>query len=270
MGSRHWDITGVSEDLQLGIGGPRLIDDAGVVKVRNLTNTDYARLKAAPPTDENDVVTLKYLRTRADVVVTGQINGGAPPAAGVQGRVFICTTTGGGYLVNRLYYDTGVAWEIIPEIEGLVIRISDALSGGAVEFLADHIYLWDADGAAWVDGGPSTLTLSGVLQRRSVDLAYTDAGVVNVGSALPANARVLGVKLGVTQAFNGAGPTLTVGDAGDADRFMTVDQCDLTEASVQVTDTSHLYSLSTQVTATLSAAGASAGMVNLIVIWAQA
>jgi hypothetical protein len=269
MGSRHWNLTGVNGDVQLGEGGPRLIDDGGVVTVRNATNSAYARFKAAMPSDEDDVVTLKYLRTRADVVVVGQINGATPPAAAVVGRVFVCTTTGGVYTVRRLYYDTGTRWEEIPGIEGLTMRVTDALAGGTVEFLADHMYVWDADGGTWVDLGPATLTLSGVVQRRTVDFTYATASPVAVGAALPASARVLEVKLNVTQAFNGAGPTLTVGDAGTPDRFIALDENDLTEVSVQCTDASHLYSLSTQVTATLSATSATTGVANLTVLWVQ-
>lgn len=270
MGSRHWNLTGVSSDLQLGVDGPRLIDVGGHVEVRDATNVAYARVKAAEPVDEDDVVTLRYLRTRADVIVTGQIDGSAPPAAGTLGRVFVCSTTGGAYTVNRLYYDNGVDWEEIPQIEGLAMRVTDALTGGSVEFLADHVYIWDADGVQWVNVGPATLTLSGVVQKRSVDFTYDTASPINVGSALPASARVLEVKLNVSQAFNGAGPTLTVGDAGVPDRFMTVEENDLTEVALHCADASHVYSLSTQVTATLSAAGATTGTANLTVLWVQA
>jgi hypothetical protein len=72
MGSRHWTLTGVSDDLQLGEGGPRLIDAGGVVQVRDAAGTAFTRLQAAAPSDEDDVVTLKYLRTRADGVVLGR------------------------------------------------------------------------------------------------------------------------------------------------------------------------------------------------------
>lgn len=269
MGSRYWNLTGVSDDLQLGADGPRLIDAGGIVQVRNAANTAYARLKAAMPTDKDDVVTLKYLRTRADVVVVGQIHGATPPAAGSGGRVFVCTTTGGAYTARRLYYDTGAAWEEIPAIEGLTMRVTDALTGGTVEFLADHLYVWDADGASWVDLGPATLTLSGVVQKRDVAVTYETASPVSVGAALPASARVLEVKLDVTQAFDGSGPTLTVGDAGTPARFMALDENDLTEVALQCADASHLYSLSTQVTATLAAPDATTGAASLTVLWVQ-
>jgi hypothetical protein len=168
-----------------------------------------------------------------------------------------------------LYYDTGAAWDEIPEIEGLTMRVTDALAGGVVEFLADHMYVWDADGADWVDLGPATLTLGGVVQKRSVDFTYATGSPFGIGTALPASARVLEVKLNVSEAFDGAGPTLTVGDAGAPDRFMALDENDLTEVAVQVADASHLYALSTQVTATLAAPGAATGAANLTVLWVQ-
>jgi hypothetical protein len=270
MGSRHWNLTGVSDDLQLGVDGPRLIDAGGFVEVRDATGTAFARLKAGDPVDEDDVVTLRHLRTKADVIVTGQIDGSAPPAAGTLGRVFACTTTGGTYTVNRLYYDNGVEWEEIPPIEGLAMRTTDALTGGTVEFLADHVYIWDADGAQWVNVGPATLTLGGVVQKKTVDFTFASAGTIGVGTALPASARVLEIKLNVLQAFDGGGPTLTVGDAGVPDRFMTVEENDLTEVALHCTDASYLYSLSTQVTATLVAPGATVGAANLTVLWVQA
>lgn len=86
-------------------------------------------------------------------IVTGQINGGSPPAPAVSSTIYICTTAGGVYQLNYLYQSDGSSWVELSLTEGLLMVVTDELTGGTVEFAADRIYLWDADGLVWVELG---------------------------------------------------------------------------------------------------------------------
>jgi hypothetical protein len=130
--------------------------------------------------------------------------------------------------------------------------------------------MWDAEGGTWVDIGPSTITAAKQVLQRTVDIDYTDTGANNVGAAVSANGRVSGIWINVTQVFNGTTPTLTVGDAGDADRFVTTAEVDLKTVGLYKLDASHLYSVSTQVTATLVPDSSTTGAVNVTLHYAEA
>lgn len=270
MATKNYGLVGVGSSVELGKGGARIKSTGGVVEARNTGDSAYAILRGAHPVDENDLVTLRYLKTKGDVAVTGQINGGAPPAAGTPGRVFICTTTGGTYTVNYLYYDDGSAWvEVVPS-NGQSMVVTVDLTGGAVEFLGDNAYLWDLETTSWVNIGPAVSSHSKQLQQRTVDIAYTDSGALNVGAAVSANGRVLSVYINVTQVFNGTVPTLIVGDAGDTDRFVLTTEVDLKTVGVYKLDMAHLYSVSTQVIATIAPDGSTTGAANVTLVYAEA
>lgn len=275
MSSKHYGVTGVSDNVELGTGGAKVrsVTDGATkaVEARNNLDNAYVKIRADHPVDPNDVVTLQYLRTKGDVIVTGQINGGSPPAAGVVGRVFVCTTTGGSYTVTRLYYDNGASWTHVGPAEGQSMAVTDALSGGAIEFLADHAYLWDLDSTIWVDLGPSAgSSESKHVVQRSVDIAYTDSGAINVGAQISANGRVTSILISVTTVFNGTAPTLTVGDAGDASRLVAAADVNLKVVGIYTLDVSHKYASLTQVTTTVTPDSSTTGAANVTLLYAEA
>lgn len=250
MASKHYELSGVSSDVELGKRGPRLKVESGTIAHRNQDDDAYVIARGAHPVDDNDLVTKYYLETRADVRVTGQIDGGSPPAAGTAGRIFICTTAGGAYTLGYLYRDDGTQWvEIVPG-EGLVIAVTDALTGGTDEYEADHLYIWDADNTEWDDLGPSPTPTSTVKTAR-LSIVYTDTGA-NLVVNIPANAIVTKVMLNVTQAWDDSNPTVEVGDATDADRLMTALGNDLAKVGLYVVDAGYLYGAATDVNITLA------------------
>lgn len=270
MATKNYGLTGIAGTVELGKGGAKLKNSSGAVEARDTTDMSYAVVRGADPVGLDDFVTLRAFRTQGGSPVTGQINGGAPPAAGTPGRFYVCTTTGGGYTVKYLYFDNGISWiEFIPAA-GKVINVTVDLTGGALEFDGDHAYMWDAEGATWVDIGPSMAPTSKNVLQRTVDIAYTDSGVINVGAEVSANGRVSGIWINVTQTFNGTTPTLTVGDGGDADRFVTTDEVNLKATGVYKLDASHLYSVLTQVTATLVPDSSTTGAANITLYYAEA
>jgi hypothetical protein len=271
MTSKHYDVNGLNATVELGKGGPKVTNASGVIEARDQAGTAFAKVRADHPVGPNDVVTLKYLQTKGDVTVLGQITGGSPPAASVEGRMFICTTTGGLFTVNNLYYDTGLAWEEVVPSEGLSMVVTDALTGGTVEFTADHAYLWNLDGTEWVDIGPSAAaSLAKIVKTREASLAFGTSSPLNIGTTIPQYGRVLRVCVNVTQAFNGTVPTVEIGDAGDTNRYMTVDENNLKATGVYWSDTFYMVASATQLIATYVADTSSAGACTVFVEWSEA
>lgn len=254
MPSHDYGMVGIGPNVELGKDGVRVKDNAGVLEARDNADANYVIMRGGHPVGENDLVTLRYLRTRADVRVTGQIDGGSPPAAGTPGRVFICTTAGGVYNLKSLYYDNGATWEEIVPGEGLTIQVTDDLTGGTDEYVADHHYIWDADGSTWLDLGPNpgeTETVKG----KPITLLHTDIGA-NLIKNVPSGAYAVRVKVNVTQVFDGTNPYLEVGDAADPDRHMTSTQQNLGKVGLYKTEALYLYGVATDVNATLTIGGA--------------
>jgi hypothetical protein len=267
MPSKHYDVVGIGSNVELGKGGPRVKDNAGVVEIKNNADNALAVIRGASPVGDDDLVTKRYMETRAQVFVTGQINGGAPPAV-VNGAIYICTTAGGAYTLKRLYRGEGGSWVDVfggNPPEGLTMKVTDALSGGTDEYSADHIYVWDEDGTTWVDVGPDPTGTNNTKTAR-VSLTHLNTGANNIGSALPNNAVVLRVTAYVDQIFDGTTPVLEVGDAGDADRHMTTAENDLLTVGKYITDTYHLVTANNQLLATLTIGGVpTQGSVHIIV-----
>ena len=255
MTSKNYGQTGVAGNVEFGKEGPRIRDDAAgaAMGVRNQADDDYIPLRVGAPVNENDAVSKKYLETRADVRVTGQIDGGSPPAPSTPGRIFICTTAGGSYTLKYLYRDSGTSWEEIIPGEGLTIRVTDDLTGGTDEYIADHIYLWDADNSIWKDMGPNPAE-SDVIKGHAIEFDYTDT-VINLIRNVPSGARALRVKISVTQIFDGVNPEAEVGDAVDPDRLMPANENNLKRVDVYVSEVLYLYGSATDVNLTLTIGG---------------
>ncbi len=150
---KNYGQNGVGQDVQLGKNGLRTIATGdSVLSVRNKDNTDFAQVAIAPATADEHAVTLKQMKTRFDVRVVGQIDGGTPPAV-VNGQVYICTTTGTTFTEGRLYYGVSGAWEEKEPADGCVIMVTTALTGGDLEMTAEHQYQWDLDTTSWIDLG---------------------------------------------------------------------------------------------------------------------
>lgn len=267
MPSKNYGQNGIGATLEIGKGGPKLKNSSGVLEARNNADDAYAIMRGLSPVNDNDLVTLEYLRTLGDVRVTGQINGGAPPAV-VNGAVYIVTTAGGGYGLKELWYGKGGSWEQITVPEGLTIVVTDALTGGTDEYESDHVYIWDEDNTEWDGVGPAP-GVSKVEKNIRATIAFGDSGANNVGDPVDTDGITNRFLVNVTQAFDGSAPTLTIGDSGDPDRFMTVDECDLKTVGVYVVDVHHLYGSSTQVTATLTPDGSTQGQASVLGVWSK-
>ena len=69
-------IKGTIESVwQIGLGGPLFKDNSGVLEARNAADSDYVRLKALAPVDDNDLVTKKYADTLSKpVIIADQVD----------------------------------------------------------------------------------------------------------------------------------------------------------------------------------------------------
>lgn len=251
--SKKYGVSGIGSTVELGKAGPKAKNSSGVVEFRNNADNAYAIVRGDTPVADNDLATKAYVDKKAGMIVSGQINGGSPPAAGTLGRVFVVTTTGGAYTEKELWRDNGSAWEKLTLTDGMTVGIADALTGGNIEFLANHVYQYDEDTATWKDIGPSSATTS-TMKSKWITITYTNTGA-NAICTVPANAQVVRAKVRVTQAFNGTSPSLIIGDAGDTDRHMEAIHVDLTTVGLYEVDLLYLYGSSTAVNATLAVTG---------------
>lgn len=263
----QFGLVGVSGNVRLGKDGSRLRNsgDLTAVEIRNKADTAFARLRAADPVGLDDVVTKRYLETQANVIVTGQIDGGSPPAV-VNGVMYICTTAGGTFNLGDLYFGENGVWNPVVKLEGMTVSVTDNLTGGTLTFSGDHRYLWDADGSAWVDLGPAP-SETRVVKTYRATLAFGTGATTNVGSPLPVDAVVNRVLINVSQAFNGTAPTVTVGVTGALAEVAASAEIDLATVGLYIVDLRKSYVANEQLLMTYAADSSTAGAAQLEVFY---
>lgn len=264
MATKNYLLTGVGSTLELGKGGS-FIDNAttaGVVAFVDAVGGTPVEVRAATPdgTNANQIVTVGYLASlNASLIVTGQFDGGALPGVPAAGTVYVCTTAGGAYAIGDLSRSDGTAWNRLAALEGRSIHVTDALAGGTIEFLADHIYLWDADASEWDDIGPASSASSGIITE-AFDFNDQTGVAIDFASTLPAGTSVIKVVVRVTTAFTTAsGATIDIGTTGAADEVMDQDYIDLEAAGNYVSEEYLATPTAQQPIFTVSATAAAAG-----------
>ena len=103
------------------------------------------------------------------------------------------------------------------------------------------------------------------VQHAKVSFAYNTSSPINIGSAVPAGATVIGWMVQVDTLFDGTTPTLSIGDAGDDDSIATTAQIDLESTGLNTGDSWAEYISSTQVIGTLTVSGASQGAGKILI-----
>lgn len=268
---KKYGQNGVAGTVELGKGGVKIKNNAGVFEARNNADSALAVARAADPVSDTDLVTLGYLKRRANVTVVEQIDGNTPPVGNFNGEIRIVTAAGGTFALKELYYwNSGTAaWVQMQVFTNMVIAIAIALTGGTDTYLADHLYTWDADTSAWVDVGPAGASGKTEINRRG-NLTIADHNVAkNIDTTVDANTIMTKVLINVTQAF-AADATLAIGDAGQQDRLADNSLIDLNTVGTYIVDLYHTYGAVTQITALLDKGSAVAGNVNVLVIGSKA
>lgn len=259
--TRNFGLIGVGTNVQLGKSGPRIKNNSGAVEVKNAADNAFAVLRVADPVSDNDAVNLKYLKTKAQVTISAQINGSSPPAA-TNGVVAVVTTSGGAYTLGSLWYGAGGVWEAVTVPDGLTVTVSVDLTGGTLTFRGDHIYAWDSGTSSWIFIGAADAETRNLKTYR-LNLVFNSSGTVNIGSALPTNATVSKVLVSVTQAFNGTSPTVTFGVAGKTSELGAASESDLTATGIYVIDCFKTYASNEQVIATYTSNSSTAGAASI-------
>lgn len=262
--TKKFQIAGIGSDVQFGKGGARIIESTGVFQARNADNSGYARIEAGHPTGgDNDVVTLKYLEDRYLFKITYQIDGTDPEAgAPANGEVGIVTTAGGGYSLGEVYNRVAGAWVAKPLVDGLIGVVTVDLTGGTDEYEGEHDYKYDAGTTTWIDYGV-TQSVSKVYKRERGSVVFGSAATVNIGSAIPTDARITRISFNVTTVFDGAAASVTIGDGTTADRYADNDDIDLSSVGLYVIDVFDITTGSTQIEATYAADGSTTGAVDI-------
>jgi len=207
-------IRGTIETIfRIGLSGPQVKNSSGVIEVRDATDAAYAIVRGATPVAANDLVTKAYADSlEKPLVVKRQADctSSLPDNTAVAGYVAV-TTAGTGAAVGDLLYDDGLntgTMTISAATEGRAIVVTDDLTGGTIYLLRDSIYVWDADGSAWVIAKESGKLL---IVARQADCS----------SAIPDNTGANGYVV-VTTAGNGAVVGNVLYDNGSSTGLMTI------------------------------------------------
>ncbi len=207
--------------FKFGLGRARIRSQpADILEVRKEDDSGYAVIRALAPVGDNDLVTKKYADTlEKPLIVKRQADCSAslPNNTAVRGFVVV-STAGSGAAIGDILYDDGSSvgtMEILAAVEGRTLAITDTLSGGTVSFTADSVYIWDADGSAWVKIGDIG-SVSGAV--RSIRFTITNAASQNSVTTIPQNARVLRCRFEVTTPYSG-GSTVAIGYTGSTSAF---------------------------------------------------
>lgn len=155
--------------------------------------------------------------------------------------------------------------------------VTVSVAGGGTIDGEPAYYLWVDDQWAifvsdgvgnWISLSPSVGAGSGV---RALYLDFSSAdGSHNISAPLPAGCKITQISVNVLVAFDGLSPTLDIGDAGDADRYVPNAFIDLPTADIYgPTPIVIELAADTQFLATLAKGGSTAGRCLIIVEFAS-
>lgn len=207
-------IRGTVETIfQLGLGGPQLKNNAGVIEARNAGDSAFAVARGASPVADNDLTTKQYVDTLfSRSVVSAQFDGNnaIPANTGVE-RFLIVTTTGANATIGQLLWDdgSGAGNMVVLAAKAQMVITTTAFSGGTITLKADTPYIWDTVSTSWVNAGGTSL--SGAV--REIRYAITNAASQDSASLIPANAIGVTTQVEVVTPYSG-GATISVGQAG--------------------------------------------------------
>jgi len=229
-------IRGTIETIfQLGLGGPQLKDNAGIIEARDADDTGYAIVRVAAPVGDNDAPTKLYVDSlqRAMVVKRqADTSTAIPNNTAVRGFVVV-TTAGNGAVIGDVLYDDGSnsgLMTILAAVEGRTITTTDNLTGGTISFDADSIYIWDEDGTAWVKSG-DVGNISGAV--REIRFILDNTAQQDSTTVMPANARVHYCGIEITTSYSG-GANIAVGTTAIVNAFQATTDNNAQTSSDQI------------------------------------
>lgn len=209
-------LRGTSETaFQVGLGGPQVKNNTGVIENRNAADTAFAIVRAATPVANNDVANKQYVDTLfTRVVVAQQFNGGSalPSNTGVE-QFYVVSTSGVNAAIGQLLWDdgSGAGTVTVLAAKAQMIVTTQAFSGGTVTLQADSLYVWDTTSTSWVNAGGSQISGS----ARTIRFAITNAASQSSAKQIPANAIVYDRFFDIQTPYS-AGALLSMGQTGSA------------------------------------------------------
>lgn len=215
----HLDILGTTENsLQIELDGVQIVHNAGVAEIKNADKSALARLKAAAPVDDNDIVNFITFKTKkGNIIVKDQADtSGGLPTNTTEKRFLVVTTPGSGANILDLLYDDGSNsgnMQIIPADDGRTIFTTQAFSGGNVELVGEAIYGADVTTTSWVLQSTVGDATGG---ERVIEYTVGQAATTDSAQEIPANAKIFRREVEVTQVYS-AGSEIEVGHEGDTD-----------------------------------------------------
>lgn len=257
-------------------GGPLLRNVSGVIEARNATDSAYAIVRGATAVGNNDLAPKAYVDTAIDTDI----------AAALQDTTFQDSTDPTKEATLDLSGITTATERtiVIPDTD---ITLCDAVdpifNDGTDQTKQANLVLSGIttgnNRALTVPDKDITLVgtvdiaaaLLSNVEARLVQLAYTDTGDNNIGSAVPDGATFVIVLVQVTTTFDGTTPVLIVGDSGDDNRFMVTTDNDLTTAGLYQKAVIYSFSGATQVIANLTIGGTpSQGACDVVLLFGRA
>lgn len=164
-------------------------------------------------------------------------------------------------------------WTTLEARSGLNITGSEGLqfqTASTVWIELDEDGVLFLDGDPGVDGqllsstGPTTAPVWRDPIQIVVAFSFGDASPKNI-HIMPGNKVIIETTIFITEAFNGTGAELTLGDAGDPDRFITATQVIPEAIGLYQTAPGYVYGSPTQITLTITpGSGASTGAGHVI------
>lgn len=260
-------IRGTIESIfMIGLNGPQLKDSSGVLQVRNSADSGFARLQAATPTGDQDVVTKLYAdQLEKPMIVSRQADCSSSLPANTATRGFVVVTTAGtGAVIGDVLYDDGTStgtMTIMPAVEGRTIAVTDSLTGGTISFEADSIYIWDDDGTEWLKIGDIG-NITGPV--RVIQYTIDNSASQDSTTSIPAGNQVLKCSLEITTPYSGGG-TIEIGTTADADAFQATTDNRPQRADTYVVEQNTTVASSSVVRTTVG--GAPAAGAGIVTVW---
>src|SRR3990172_1694875 len=255
---KNFGIKGVGNDVQLGKSNPRVIVTGSDVTFRNSTDTAYVNASGLDPTTAQHFATKAYV----DAVATGldvkgsvrvkttanvTLAGGAPNtidgiSLATNDRILVANQTTGSqngiYTVTTLGTGANGTWTRATDADS-----STEVTAGMFTFVEEGSLAADS---GWVltTNNPITLGTTALSFSQfssgagSQDPLYrqqalTTTASQNIGTSVPANAKVQGVKLTVSTPYS-AGGTIAIGDGTNT--YMTTAENDAQIAGTYVVE----------------------------------
>lgn len=215
--SLYTKIRGTIESIfQIGLAGPNLKNNSGVIEARNAADSGFAIVRGASPVGNDDLVTKAYADTlNKPFVVADQFDGNDPlPSNTGTEQFFIVSTTGGTASIGDLIWDdgSGVGTAVVlPAQSGRSVFTAAAFTGGTVTFAATVYYAWD--GSVWIQES-NLADFSGAVREIRFAINNTN-GAQDSAALVPANAVIVAAELDIATPYSG-GATITLGRAGSA------------------------------------------------------